>query len=127
MGYQMPIVVKEVYLPLFNGSASLATLSKEEYKKLTGIDLDDIFVYEPKVNGAVVRPFIKLNGVNMDFTYTPAAEGYGFVLPLSNNVVNNSAESIFCFGYVKEDNAMGCKIVSDATTHEILSIKHYEI
>lgn len=41
MGYQMPNVVKEIFLPFFGDIGEEYTL--EEYRELTGIDLYEVF------------------------------------------------------------------------------------
>lgn len=124
MGYEMPIVVKDVYIPLYEQSS----ISKEDYRKLTGIDLDDIFVYDAdNYGGVVLKPLIKLWLVNMDFVYSPITENQKMVIALTKNVLNSATETLFLFGFVDEDHQVGFAIKSDNDTHEILSIDNYQI
>lgn len=56
MGYEMPIVCKDVYLPYVDEG----TITKENYKKTTGVDLDDVFEYSETDGCVVVKNHCKL-------------------------------------------------------------------
>lgn len=68
MGYQMPIVVKEIYLPVPYHDMSL-----EEYKEKFGIDLNEILYFGDITNGNIeLKPDYKYSKV-----YLLATPEYG--------------------------------------------------
>ena len=52
MGYEINTPVKTVYLPIFDGSLTLA-----EYKEKTGIDLDDVFDFNHSDGESFLKPY----------------------------------------------------------------------
>lgn len=66
MGYNTPIVVKEVYLPCDEPWLS-GGKTFEDYKKEYGIDLEDIFYTDPIDKNLKIKGFVKINFVALRY------------------------------------------------------------
>ena len=82
MGYQMPNVVKEVYLP-FKGNDE--DITPQEYKERYGIDLYEVFNID-QLGNLLVKSFTKLYIVYLD--------GLGFNSNLAEPVIDWVSETI---------------------------------
>ena len=81
MGYKMPNVVKEIYLPI-NPDEDGAGLTIEQYKEKYGIDLKELFVFNTRDFQVKCNKIAKLYVVNIG-----VSSGSDFSSLISNKVI----------------------------------------
>ena len=110
MGYKMPIVCKEIYLPVPSSGTTF-----EEYKEKYGIDLnfDEFFVYDELNDTSYFKSNYKFFLVDVDGNFINDGRGIiikGCVVPVEFISVASKDQVIF--------NTGSAKILNNAVIHE---------
>lgn len=120
MGYKMPNVVKEIYLPIPR-VAGKDSLTPAEYKEIFGLDLYDVFYVN---NGLWSKDFAKLYIVDRD----GLSNGFSKVSPIVSILLDeNEQEPTYILRGLENTCPQNAIFVTlNYQTNEIVAIGYYD-